>query len=219
MLNKKQLLHQNLYFGKRQAMGSKRKVLQLHGIGAAPHGDKMTFAMQGSGAFLHGEGSLLRKIKQLSHPLLKLGRKIAVDAAMSQLGRIKQPELRGLAKKGLEAADRGAIEQALSGQDKLGNLAGLATRGLEAAEPELLRLAQKGVRRGLAGRRGRGVGGRALAHPMMDEVANVTDRSLKKDGTQHTQDNRQLTLLKDVIRSKPIKTRTNRTVGGAAVTF
>lgn len=232
VLNKKQLLHHNLYFGKRSVKGSKRKVVNLQGVGLIPLGQGLfTFGEGGSGMTLLGTG-FLDKIKQLARPLLKTGKKVVLDAAMSQLGRIKQPELRSLATKGLETLQGDDIEKALRGQDRLGNIADLAKRGIKAAQPELLSLAQKGIKRGMRSipppRRGRGVGGRISmdqagdnANPMMDEVANVTDRALKKDSNSRTQDNRQLTLLKDVIRSKPIKTRTNRAgaLGGGLMTL
>lgn len=209
VLNRKQLLHQNLYFGKKQAKGSKRKVLDLQGIGLYPLGSGMyTLGESGKGMTLLGTG-LLQKLKMLASPLLKIGKKIAIDSAMSQLSKIKQPELRSLAKKGLETAESGDIERALKGNDKLGNLAKLATSGIQSSTPELTRLAQKGLRRGVKKVRGRGMDGQ----PMLDEVANVSDRKLKKDSQNVTQDNRQLTLLKDIIRSKPIKTMSNRAGG------
>lgn len=211
VLSKKDLIRQSIYFGKQQARGSKRKAVDLKGVGIVPLGSSgsglFTFGQSGAGMTLMGTG-FRSAVKSLLGPLLRRGRQEVIRAAQHGVKRIRQPQLRSLAQRGVDIAERGDIERALSENDKLGAISRLGMQEGREAAPELLKLAEMGAKRGLRAVRGRGA-------PTLDSAAEiVSDRKQKANTQSTTKDNRQLTLLKDVMRSKPIKKRTIRAGGG-----
>lgn len=205
-------MRQSVYFGKQQARGSKRKAVEMRGVGIVPLGMQgsglFTFGQSGRGMMLMGTG-FRSAIKGLLKPLLRRGRQEVIRAAQQGIKRIRHPQLRGLAERGVDIVERGDIERALSENDKLGAIARLGMKEGREAAPELLKLAQEGARRGVRAVRGRGA-------PVLDSAADiVTDRKQKASTQSTTKDNRQLTLLKDVMRSKPIKKRALRGAGAS----
>lgn len=217
VLNKRHLLHQNLYFGKKQAKGSKRKVVNMKGYGIIPFGSGSSgsgmytlgttgngMSLQGSGMSLLGTG-LLSKLKEFMKPLLKKGKTVAIQQAKNllsqQVNRIKNPALKSLVQKGFDSGSD-LLDSAMSGNKNLTKAAKNAALNL-LTSPETMQLGMQGIKK-LTGR----------GRPVMNAVASATDRDAKRNSERYTQDNRQLTLLKDVIKSKPITTKSDRTGGG-----
>lgn len=211
-LTKKELLHQSLYFGKRSNKGSNRKRVIVQGLGISPFGDGITFGSGiGFGMNFMSGGSLLSKLKSVAAPLLKKGAKTLVDVTKSkvasQISKINDPSLKKLAEAGLKTGTE-LVDQALEGNKDLAKYQDILKSGLndnkglikDTALSQGSKLASNLVKK---------KGGKALP----DTVAAVTDRKLKPSTLNSTTDNRQLTLLKDIIRSKPITSKVNRGSG------
>lgn len=213
-LTKKQLLHSANYFGKRGVKGSNRKIVKVDGLGMQPFGSGAGITTFGGGLgygieLLSG-GSLLSKLKKIASPLLKRGTKAILETAKQtaakQIGKINDPKLKALAESGLKTGEE-LVSQALKGNTDLGKYQNVLKSNLES---------NKGLIKDVALEQGlKGVskimkkGGRALP----DTVGGVTDRKLKNETLNRATDNRQLTILKDIIRSKPINTKVNRGMG------
>lgn len=211
-LTKKELLHQSLYFGKRSNKGSNRKRVVVQGLGIAPYGEGITLgAGLGYGMNFMSGGSLLSKLKSVATPLLKKGAKTLVDTAKAkvatQIGKIQNPELKKLAEAGLKTGTE-LVDQALSGNKDLSKYQDILKSNLNDNKDLVKDVAlSQGTK--LASNLVKKKGGRA----MNDTVGAVTDRKLKPSTVNGTTDNRQLTLLKDIIRSKPLNRKVNRGSG------
>lgn len=218
-LNRKKLLHAANYFGRRGVKGSNRKMIAIDGMGLTPFGSGAGITTFGGGLGygieLLSAGSLLSKIKKLASPILKKGSKAILETAKQtaakQVGKIADPKLRALAESGLRTGEE-LVSSALKGNTDLSKMQNILKSNLDENKTLLkgvaLEQGLKGASKLLKGK-GYGYGGKALP----DTVAGVTDRKLKSETLNRATDNRQLTILKDIIRSKPINTRVNKGMG------
>lgn len=214
-LNRKQLLHAANYFGKRGVKGSNRKIVSIDGMGLTPFGSGAGITTFGGGLGygieLLSAGSLLSKLKKLASPILKKGSKAILETAKQtatkQIGKINDPKLRALAESGLKTGEE-LVSQALKGNTDLSKYQNVLKSNLESNKGLIKDVALEQGLKG-ASKLLKGKGGRA----MPDTVGGVTDRKLKDETLNRATDNRQLTILKDIIRSKPINTRVNRGMG------
>jgi hypothetical protein len=216
-LTKSQLLRQSNYFGKRSLKGSNRKMVNIKGMGLAPFGQGMQTLGSGYGYGMNviSGGSILSALKSIAVPLLKKGTTALLGVGKSALAnkaaQIKDPKLRALAEAGLKTGTE-LVGQALKGNKDLSKYQDVLKRNIGENTGLLGDVARQEAPK-LLGKltKGKGMkGGRALP----DTVAGVTDRKLKPSTVNSTTDNRQLTLLKDIIRSKPVTTRVNKRGSG-----
>lgn len=227
-LTKSQLLHHANYFGKRSVRGSTRKAVIIKGAGLYPLGSGITTFGTGigNGMSIVTGGSIFSKIKELASPLLKRGTKALVQTAKtalsSQIDKIKDPKFKALAEAGLKTGEQ-LVDKALTGNKNLSaytdilksNLAENSGLAKDVAQQQAMQMLSKAVRGRPKKASAKGVGG---GKTIQNTVAAVTDRKMKPNTLDMTTDNRQLTILKDIVRSRPIKPM-GRTKGNGLSTF
>ena len=91
VLNKSKMMRNAVYFGKSQARGSNKKMVNI-GMGMVPFGSGSGMTTFGSGLTLHGQGmrllgtgSLFGKLKKLAKPLLTKGKDVLKKQADEEL--------------------------------------------------------------------------------------------------------------------------------------
>jgi hypothetical protein len=215
VLNKSKMMRNAAYFGKSQARGSNKKVVNI-GMQMVPFGDAgsgmSTFgnglALHGSGMRLLGTGSLFGKLKKLAKPLLTKGKDVLKKQAASYVNSIENPLTKKLAQTGLKTVEK-LVDQTMSGNTNLDNLLKITKSGARQAVKDVT---GQGMRQGM--RQGNNMRIKTVeAHPLEEAVGSVTDRPFLENNVQSTKSNTQLQLLKSVVRSKPLTTRTIRGKG------
>ncbi len=215
VLNKSKMMRNAVYFGKSQARGSNKKVVNI-GMGMVPYGSGMntfgsgmnTFgsglSIYGQGMRLLGTGSLFGKIKKLAKPLLTKGKDALKKQATSYVNSIENPLTKKLAQTGLKTVEK-LVDQTMSGNTNLDNLLNITKSGARQAVKDVT---GKGMRQNNMNRPIKNAG-----HPLEESVGSVTDRPFLENNVNSTKSNIQLQLLKNVIKSKNLNTRTIRGKG------
>lgn len=216
VLNKSKMMRNAAYFGKSQARGSNKKVANI-GMGMVPFGDSGSgMTTFGSGMTLHGQGmrllgtgSLFGKLKKLAKPLLNKGKNELKKQAASYVNSIENPLTKKLAQTGLKTVEK-LVDETISGNTNLDNLLKITKSGARQAVKDVK---GQGMRRGM--RQGNDMMRikTVEAYPLEEAVGSVTDRPFLENNVQSTKSNTQLQLLKSVIRTKPLTTRTIRGKG------
>lgn len=160
----------------------------------------------------------------------KKGKEKLIEEAKRRSENIKNPQLQKLAQQGIKVGDV-ALEEALKGNKELSKYKDILKSGLEESKPTLVELgkeqAMKGLEKGLS-KVGEKVGilpddlniteGLGLSKMQqqkllkriaknrgrgMNTIASRTDQTPRHNTVDYTESNNELTLLKDIIRSKP----------------
>lgn len=220
VLNKSKMMRNAVYFGKTNARGSNKKMVNI-GMGIVPFGGSASglttfgsgMSLHGSGMRLHGTGmnvlgtgSLFGKLKKLAKPLMTKGKDVLKKQATSYVNKIDNPLVKKLATRGLETATQ-LVENVMSGNTKLDNLVNITKQGAKQAFKDV-------TGQGMRGRQVQSMRQpKNMAHPLEEAVGSVTDRPFLKNNVNSTESNIQLQLLKNVIKTKPLTTRTIRGSG------
>lgn len=210
VLNKAKLMRNSVYFGTKNVRGSNKKVVNLKGVGLIPFGDNsQTFGVTGKGMNLMGTTGngmnlmgtgLFSKLKSLAKPLLNKGKNELKKQANSYVNKIDNPLVKKLATTGLATTEK-LVDAVMSGNTKLDNLKNITKMGAQQAVKDVV--TGKGMRGSKMIQPSKN-----MAHPLEDSVSSVTDRPFLKNNNNRTESNIQLTLLSDLIKSRPLTTRT-----------